>query len=333
MKLNRSKRMRKAASTEKFVLWLPTGGFTHMMCSLRSCLEYAHHTGRKLVPLTEKHDIIGCDFYDFFKLRPGTRITRSMATEEEISWAKSNYRTPHPSLPVSICDIFISGHKPDSRGIPRYIINNIESICGDEWYLDPHATGRWEENQFTLSWGHFTNYWPSMLIELLDGVLFATDIQSILLERVSLAIKEIGSQFLAVHFRNTDYKSSFDEVAEAALRFCTDHKTKSIYWASDDMKSLKQAKFFFKSASISVFNLTLKHDVSQIEGAAALHALPASYLEKTGLLQRDLTIDFLCDVFILASGQDFIGSRGTVPFLVNSLRANRKNLLKTHMLG
>lgn len=306
-----------------------------MMCSLRGCLEYARQSGRILIPLTDKHDIIGSNFYNFFRLLERSEIgwiSRLIATPEEITWAMHNYRPPHKRLPADISDTFISGQPLDSRGAPRYIINGITSLDGDEWYLHPPSTGKWEENQFTLSWGHFNKYWPSMLAELLEEIVFTSEIQAVISSAVSNAIQDIREPFLAVHFRNTDYKSPFETISNSALIYCKSSNVKAIYWASDDMSTIKMAQHFFRQQSINVFNYTLEHDIATIRDAVALHALPTEYLQSMGISQRDLTIQFLCDVFILSCGREFLGASGTVPFLVNTLRADSKRILKIHIL-
>lgn len=322
-------------SQQKYLFWLPTGGFTHMMCSLSSCVSQALRNGRKVIPLTEKHDVIGCNFFSFFRLSStgsvgGARF--AFATPEEAEWAIKNYSPPHPSMPSQIDQTFISGHLADSHGRHRYIINNILSIDGDEWYLDPLSSQSWDDKQFLLSWGHFESYWPSMLHELLEDVLFSRGIQEIVIEKVNHALTNLGQRYLSVHFRNTDYKSHFERTAYTALSYCSDYRLESIYWATDDMSSLDRAIAFFREHSIQVLNETLSIDISKISDAVALHALPKNYLYSMGLRQSDFTIQFLIDVFLCACSHEFIGSSGTVPFLIETFRANNNKLLKKHML-
>jgi hypothetical protein len=300
------------------IVWLASGGFTHMLCTLASAVDYAEKTNRIVLPYTDNQSSLQVPFYTFFSLIDEGKSRKDLfVSPSSYTSYSSSFVPPHESLPNTLADYQLSNEKYDTpMNVPYHIINDIESVDDNVRYLDY----QFSDKLFEVTWGHFSSYADLGLSRLLQTIQLHPRIQHYLHVWLSQTRKSFNGPYIAAHFRNTDYRSDIYKIADQIRATSQRLGIKNIYWSSDDSDSYLKISNLLDDCYL--FRRKPRFNVSQIKGAVCLHndGIPEGVLRSSHCCRTMLTIDFLCDLASMASSETVVYSSGTVHLLVETIR-------------
>ena len=114
----------------------------------------------------------------------------------------------------------------------------------------------------------------------------------------------LPDHFIGVHFRNTDYEHSIDDIFSQIDYAACMHDLDTIYWSTDDAESLQKASLEFPSFSF----ISYATIPSLRESNPNLHYLGDKQLRAAGISKKIQITDALQDMFCLAKSSHFIQS-------------------------
>lgn len=303
-----------------------TGGTTHALCCLSACIKYAIRSGRLILPFSESHPYYEEKFYSLFKLNEGSQLARYFVSERNYDFIRDKYHPPYKDMPQKLKMTEVSGPKPDSNGNQRYFLKNLEESENDERYLD-YPSRLKEEEEYIVTWGRHDTYWRNQLISVLSVLQPSERMKNIITYRRAKTSRQLKDErYIGVHFRNTDYKSDLEKTIDRAISSCRLRGINQVYWATDDIKSLRYAKEKLRRNDISTVSIN-QHIAYDKFNALNLHSVKSSDLEKSGSSKVEQIGIFFADVLTLSKADFLIRTSGTVPFLIESIgRSNKWNI-------
>lgn len=212
------------SSAQRFLLCRPRGGLNDTLCQIEKCWKYAETHARRLVIDTRKSSLFG-EFSEFFVPKDSSE-RYSILNEEEL--ARLNRLD---CLPGSIKGRLENYTAASSHG--KYIETESSALLTFD---------------FDRSWSE------SVLVhEQCGGGQQSFD----LLRRITLspaarqfvvsACHHLASDYAAIHVRNTDYKTDYEEFLRSVASSLTG---RSILICSDDPKVFTAAKSIFRGSEV-----------------------------------------------------------------------------------
>lgn len=214
---------------DKFVLCRPRGGLNDTLCQIEKCWGYAETFSRTLIVDSTRSALLG-DFADYFQPRH--------------SGAQVHFRLTAPQL--RLLDT-LPCHPHQLRGKLKTYQPAYSKSAGN--YLDKKTSTR-------LGFDFARDYEEAVLVHeqcgggndsfaLLDRIAIAADIRPLILDR----IRPLGQDYAAVHVRNTDYKTEYENLFRDIYPRVSN---KALLVCSDDAAVVAHAQAFFDKSKILV---------------------------------------------------------------------------------
>lgn len=268
---------------EKFVLCRPRGGLNDTLCQVEQCWAYAERHSRTLLVDSTRSGLLG-EFSEFFQPRDEA--------------ARAHFSLTVPQL--NFLDT-LSCHPHALRGKLKTYQPTYAKEIGS--YLDKQTGTR-------LGFDFDKKYEEAVLLHeqcgggtdsfaLLDRISLAENIRPQVLDRIAA----LGRDYVALHVRNTDYKTEYEDffreiyprVASQSLLVC-----------SDDAAVIARARTFFDRSRILTSSLPAH------TGNRPLHFR----FKKRGSdeQRRQATIDALVDLIALGQAKELFFANVTAGF-------------------
>ena len=307
---------------QRYCVWMITGGTTHALCCLSACIKYAIRSDRIIIPYSETHNNFGESFYSLFTVDQKSQLARYFIKEDEYDKAIEQYTPPFTGMPSLLSDSIISGPEPDMNGDQRYFLKGIRAIGKNERYLD-YPENIDENKSYILTWGKHNKYWKNQLLSVLDTLRPSQSmLKKILVHKETFYNSNQGQQYIGAHFRNTDYISNLENLLRTTLEASRKTGIKNIFWATDDQTSKAKAHHFFQEKGLNLITIGNIPEHKNLK-AINLHSISQEQLKLIGSSKLDQQSIFISEALILSNSYMFIRSKGTVPFLVESLRRSQ----------
>lgn len=268
---------------EKFVLCRPRGGLNDTLCQIEQCWKYAEAFSRTLLVDSTRSGLLG-DFSDFFQPRDGG--------------AQVHFRLTIPQL--HFLDT-LPCHPHQLRGKLKTYQPAYSKAAGN--YLDKRTSTR-------LGFDFGRDYEEAVLVHeqcgggtdsfaLLGRITLADSLRPTVLDR----IRQLGQDYVAVHVRNTDYKTAYEDLFKDVYPKVSN---KSLLVCSDDAGVITHAKSFFDTSKI----LTSSHATHS--GNRSLHFKYKKH--GSNRQRRAATIDSLVDLIALGRASELYFANVTAGF-------------------
>ena len=306
-------------NSQKFCVWMITGGTTHAFCCLSACIKYAIKSKRSILPFSETHPNYGTSFYNFYDINQQSRLSRYFVAKEDYTFIRDRYTAPFNEMPSRLMDTYIDGPLPDSKGDQRYFLNGLYSVEDNERYLDyPQRSD--EEKGYIVTWGRHNHYWKRQLKVVLEVLNPSLQLKQEIQKNLEfLRTSSNLESYIGVHFRNTDYKSDLPSTIDKAIDVAKRCDVKSILWATDDSTSYEYAEHMLTKQGLKMIKSKNLID-TRIIGSLNVHSIKDEELKNLGTSKLEQMAIFFSEVLMLSRSKVFIRSSGTVPFLVESIR-------------
>ena len=214
---------------EKFLLCRPIGGLNDTLCQIEQCWRYAEKFSRSLIIDTLKSGLLA-EFSEFFS--PRTSLTKVYFRLSDVQLCVLDTLTCFPHSAQGKIKAYFSVYSKDLRN-----------------YVDRETSTR-------LTFDFNRNYDETVLIHeqsgggelsfhLLNRVSISEKIRPIILDK----IQEFDHGYLAIHVRNTDYQTKFEDLFKDIYPMVSD---KSLLVCSDDAEVISRAKSFFTLSKILI---------------------------------------------------------------------------------
>jgi len=216
---------------EKFVLFIPDGGFNDILCGIWNKIEYCRKYNRTLLILM-KHSCYHINLSDYFELEEmDVRVVYDTYQIKEIVKNKSIFNHLDIDL-VQLVDCEQRHHVGVHYQNGRYsIYRDISLKCPDE---------RVEEDiilENSCGGGHGIHFFKKLILK--------EQLKKICRERLSML-----KDYLCIQVRCTDYKCDYENLYESNKTLI--HSYSDIYVATDQ----KEVFQYFKSKGLNVFCFT-----------------------------------------------------------------------------
>jgi len=214
---------------EKFLLCRPIGGLNDTLCQIEQCWRYAEKFSRSLIIDTLKSGLLA-EFSEFFS--PRTSLTKVYFRLSETQLCILNTLTCFPLSVQGKIKTYFSVYSKDSRNYVELETSTILSFDFnknyDETVLVHEQCGGGE-----------------LSFDLLNRVSISEKILPIILDK----IQEFDHAYLAIHVRNTDYQTKFEDLFKDIYPMVCDQ---SLLVCSDDAEVILRAKSFFTLSKILI---------------------------------------------------------------------------------
>jgi hypothetical protein len=301
----------------RYLGFIPSGGFTHMLNAFGNSLIYASMTKRLCIPIMCNYELVDNNFSNIFinnsslitELSSAPPLKDLVGTDFKIT----NYKDLHLSYNKSIASNLIKG---------------IDLISGELDYLTlPLGAGLLNE-KITFTSGMINDHWPfgkfnidNGLSMVVNSVRLQEDIVKFVIDKHNLLPKN----YIAVHFRNTDYKNDINTIINKMISLSESSGIKDVYWATDDINSLEIARSI---PGLNVISFALEINVLE-NGLRNLHQIRGDKLSEFGFTRKDVAKYFFLDLYCLAKSINFIPSEMTsIKKFLNLLRSDSYYLRK-----
>lgn len=213
----------------RFLLCRPQGGLNDTFCQIGICWNYASQFGRTLVVDT-RNSGLHTQFSDFFAPRRNSPRLIFNASDELLE--SLNALKCYPS------EIGGKLHRLDLAQLYslKYVFKDDISIPITFDFSKDYAHEVLVHEQCG---GGGASY------SLLEKIRLSPDIRSVILER----IKHLGEGYSAVHVRNTDIRTNFEELFQ---RIGPEVKGKRLLVCSDNTAVVRYARTYFRDSEILV---------------------------------------------------------------------------------
>jgi tetratricopeptide (TPR) repeat protein len=218
-----------AQEIEKFLLCRPIGGLNDTLCQIEKCWRYAEKYSRSLIIDTLKSGLLA-EFSEFFSAR--TSLTKVYFRLTEAQLCMLNTLTCFPHSVQGKIKTYFSVYSKDSG---NYIDRETSTIL----------TFDFNKNYDEIVLVHEQCGGGNLSFNLLNRVSISEKIRPIILEK----IQELDHDYLAIHVRNTDYQTKFEDLFKDIYPKVSD---KSLLVCSDDAEVISRAKSFFTSSKILI---------------------------------------------------------------------------------
>lgn len=212
---------------EKFVLCRPRGGLNDTLCQIEQCWKYAERSSRTLLVDSTRSGLLG-DFSVFFQPRDRA--------------ARVHFRLTAPQL--RFLDT-LPCHPHQLRGKLKTYQPSYSKEAGN--YLDKKTSTR-------LGFDFDSDYEEAVLVHeqcgggtdsfaLLDRITLTDNLRPTVRDRIG----SLGQDYLAVHVRNTDYSTAYENLFKDIYPKVAN---KSLLVCSDDAAVIAHARSFFDASKI-----------------------------------------------------------------------------------
>jgi hypothetical protein len=292
----------------RYLLHFGSGGLSHMLRCLGNTLQYCQETDKVCVPLLASNRAFGLNFHSIFS--SNSNVIADQATCEEFLQSRLSYLGQ--SLHIAAIRLMYSG----DSGAGEYLVSDGKLPWkSHSLHLDrltsfepcPATAGTYSSRRHPPggSW---------------CAALSLCRVAPILAERIRTRLKQLPQQYIGVHYRNTDMRTNFTDVADCLAEQLSKSKLSSVYWATDDIGSLEAAQKRFPDVDIR--NLATLIDPRHY-GAPSLHYTNERHLKAAGISKLDQVVDALADIYLLAKSTTFVASpQSSLSRLVALLRSN-----------
>jgi hypothetical protein len=270
----------------KYILYVSSGGLAHMLSGLSLCIEYAKTENRILIIDMYKGGYFQNNFSNFFILNENIKI------EESYDSINDEYYDNISIKEFKLAPLQLINDKYTCLGknlTNTLNINNTEKIviycgCGN---------------------GIINN-----------NIFVKDDIKNIIkLKCVNL----IKSDYLSIHYRNTDIKTDiniFINIINKNKDLLKKNNIKKIFIASDDYDAFEK----FNKALNKDFKLFKVSDIINSNGKALHYSTEDRY---------KVTIDMLTDIYLILNSKYFIQSKKSgISKWINRMNNNNINIFQ-----
>ena len=282
----------KSESNDKYVLFIPQGGFNDCLCSIYRTILYCKHFKRTLL-LDMTNSYYRINFSDYFDIENvGIEIINDSCKIQSIL-NKSNISIYPKVLQMNLKNILKNKIK---LSYGKYYYSTEDDVP-----LMLPSVNVPEDIIFHSKCGGGNGY------QLFQHLTFKEHIKKICNDK----IKSLGKNYICFHFRYTDKKCEFRKMYEQYKE--TIQKFQTIYVATDDKNIVK-----FLNQNIQMLNV-LPPSLKRIIIIFIQVTLSPQYKIKDMLV--DLMIATHCDTFVSNSKGGFIN-------LIHQCRKHKTNVLE-----
>jgi hypothetical protein len=184
---------------DKYLIFLASGGMTHMLHLLSGAIECARRNGRVIIPMTKQHRAFAVEFSTVFKVCDEVINCDLQANAKaRAAWIPLNERFPKTLDEAKLKFAW------DEQGKGYYFLSGVDSYRQNIKYLmNPEIQG--ESNNIWLCCGYYIN--TAML-----HALCAIRLNAEIVDKAVKLRSSIPDDAIACHFRNTDYKNDIVEL-------------------------------------------------------------------------------------------------------------------------
>lgn len=212
---------------EKFVLCRPRGGLNDTLCQIERCREYAERHSRTLLIDSTRSGLLG-EFSEFFQLRDETARVHLDLTDTQLKFLNTLSCYPH-ALRGKL-DAYQPVYSSEAR-------NFLDKNTG----IRPSFDFKKDYEEAVLV--HEQCGGGKKSFALLDRIALAESLRPIVLSR----IQALGEGYIAIHVRNTDYKTEYETFFRTLYPRVTN---RSLLVCSDDAAVIAHARAFFDKSKI-----------------------------------------------------------------------------------
>ena len=301
----------------RYLGFIPSGGFTHVLNAFGNSLIYASMTGRACIPIMCNYELVDNNFKNIF--------INNSSLIKELSDAPPLSDLVETDFNISRYeDLYLSFN----QSVNSYLIKDINSISGEVDYLTlPLAAGLLNE-KIAFTTGMINDNWPFGKFNIDNGLSMALNSIRLREDIVRFVIDKHSSlpkNYIAIHYRNTDYKNDINVTINQMIDASKNSGIKDIYWATDDVNSLEMARGI---PGLNIISFALEINVLEND-LRNLHQLSSDKLMKFGYTRNDIAKYFFLDLYCLARSDKFIPSEMTsIKKFVNLLRFDSDYLRK-----
>ena len=282
----------KSENNNKYVLFIPQGGFNDCLCSIYRTILYCKHFKRTLL-LDMTNSYYRINFDDYFDIEHvGIDIIYDSCKIQSIL-DKSNISIYPKVLQINLKNIL---KNKINLSYGKYYYSTDDNV---PLMLPPFSVP--EDIIFHSKCGGGDGY------QLFQHITFKEHIKKICNDK----LKSLGKNFICFHFRNTDKKCEFRKMYEQYKE--TIQRYQTIYIATDDKNIVK----FFKSKHSNAQCFTTFPEKNYNN----LHSSDIEPSIKIKDMLVDLMIATHCDTFVSNSKGGFIN-------LIHQCRKHKRKVLK-----
>lgn len=298
----------------RYLYHLATGGMTHMLWLLGSSIGVARATGRVVVPITQGHQAFRLPFHDIFESTDPCLADRSQTTA-----AVEEYISPATGLPDDPANLSVMLNEQGC-----YSIRNRPDLPPTYLGLDPTKAATGVDALTTtgqlLKNGAVVPPTRARVYEGLQYVISGARPRSATVAQAAQWRTRLPTDYIGVHYRNTDRQHSFDDAVAAARQLLRRSQSSDVYWATDDGASLVRARRALPDVTVRNYGSPI--DVNA-EGLQNLHYLSDDVLTQHGTNKESELRAVLADIYILTKATEFVRSdRSSLSWLVALLRSS-----------
>ena len=295
-----------------FLVFIPSGGFTHMLISFGRCLIYSKMLDRKCIPVMCNFNLVDHSFENLFTLNSMHICLESEAPSLELL-VENNFPIRRYS------DL----HFRYSKDIDSYKILGIDSLCGATDYLSLPLDDSFLNEKVVFSTGFINKNWPLSIRNNdapLTEALTSINLRSDIVHYVKDQFNKLPNRYISVHFRNTDYENDLELAINKLLKIVESTGIKDVHWATDDINSLEIAR---KLTGINIYSFELNINIHE-KKLRNLHQMSDDELNSNNISRLEVAKSFFLDLYCLAKSDYFVHSEKTsIRSLVNLLKSDR----------
>lgn len=255
----------------KYLLCRPFGGLNDSLCQIMNCYNYCYKYDRCLLIDTKYNNFMNSSFSDYFTFTDNIKIPIIYNYDEIYNLVNNNNFSTFPTF---LKDKLFSYKWRWCKG--NYALGHV---IDEDLYINAELNKIYDEDiiLYNRDGGGISSFELLKLIK----------INKYIIDEFKLRYEKIPKPYISIHIRNTDYKLDYE-------KFYNDNKliidNNTIFLATDSNLTLD----FFNKLNIKIFSfIKVLNDKN----------IPLHHLHDNS---KQLMIDTLCDLVMLALGDKFI---------------------------
>jgi hypothetical protein len=257
---------------KKLLLCIPRGGLNDTLCQIEKCRQYAKQFDRMLYLDSRRSGLLD-EFSIYFKVLDTSGVT-VVTPSTTFDYGMLNKLSVMPSVVAGKIDTYSFTFSKERR-------NWCEELSGDLLTFDMTID---HDGDLLL---HEQGGGGSLSHSLIPHLRFSDELKA----TIELRLASLPEKYVAIHVRNTDYKSEYHSFFESIKDRVVDQ---TLLVCSDDATVIAEAKGYFSRSS--VINITNTNVTNQ----KPLHR-PTSY--ENSEQRIDATFNAITDLVALASAE------------------------------
>lgn len=275
-----------------------SGGLSHFLKLLGHSINHSRATGRSLVVVTEYHKPLACqsldDIFHLHKpLHPLGQFIKKSGRKDLLSLRPARFTHENTGQRIDILK-----STDDTRFYSGLLQRAQRPAIGTDKVM--LSTGRWQPGLAAKDRVPYT---------LLDSVS-SLSLRGEFAEAVRTRSQRLNRPFLGVHFRNTDHTSRLDAVIPKIKNAINETGITDIYWCTDDLSSIEQARKRLPQAHVSASQKFEKGSGKNL------------HTSLTGQDARTHLANTFADLYTLSMAHQFIPTAGSWKIWVPVFREN-----------